>query len=60
MDEAYEYGLMRETYFVARPVEVVAVAGLLWIYFVFLFFVSLRTRPAASTCDATLPHLPLY
>ena len=61
MEEACEYGVTRGTFFVARRLEVVAVAGLLWIYAVvcFLvfggiscFFVRLlffeRTRPAAS------------
>ena len=57
--------------FVARPLEVVAVAGLLWIYFVvcfewwdFVFFLLFlyfeRKRPVASTYEAPLPHLPLY
>ena len=63
--EAGEYGLTRGTCFVAlaRRLELVAVAGLLWLswcvlggahFFVFLFFVLFcfvffeRTRPAAS------------
>ena len=58
--EAGEYGLTYETYFVALRLEVVAVAGLLWIsccvlggadFFVFFCFRSFffkRTRPAAS------------
>ena len=58
--DAGEYGLTRETCFVARLLEVVAVAGLLWISwcviggaFFFVFFFSIfvffeRTRPAAS------------
>ena len=62
MEEAGEYGLvMRGTCFVASRLEVVAVAGLLWIsgfvlggadffgFFVFSFFFFFeRTRPAAS------------
>ena len=70
--EAGEYGLTRGTCFVARRLEVVAVAGLMWIswcvwvgrifsfsfFFVFSFFCE--RAPAASTCEATLPHLPLY
>ena len=38
MTEACEYGLTRGTCFVARRLEVVAVAGLLWIYSVVCFF----------------------
>ena len=62
MEEEYEYGLTRGTCFGARRLEVVAVAGLVWIYSVvcfgcggifFVFFFSVffffeRTRPAAS------------
>ena len=33
--EAGEYGLTRGTFFIARPLEVVAVAGLLWISWCF-------------------------
>ena len=58
MEEACEYGLTRGTCFVARRLELVAVAGLLWIswcvlgaggirYFV-VFFSFERTQPAAS------------
>ena len=59
MEEECEYGLPSGT-FTARHLEVVAVAGLLWIYFVVCFLVSggicfffrflyfERTRPAAS------------
>ena len=58
--EAGEYGLTRGTCFVARPLEVVAVAGLLWIslcvlgaadFFVFFFrfFFFDCTRLAASS-----------
>ena len=54
--EAGEYGLARGTCFIARRLEVVAVAGLLWIswcvmdgegfrVFFFVFFFE-RTRPA--------------
>ena len=59
--EASEYGLTRGTCFVARRLEVVVVAGLLWIYFVvciaclvgfrvffFRFRYFERTRPATS------------
>ena len=62
MEEECEYGLMSGTCFTARRLEVVAVAGLLWIYFVVClfsvcwdfvcFFRSLyfeRTRPTTST-----------
>ena len=67
--EAGEYGLTRETCFVARGLEVVAVAGLLWIswcvlggadffhvLFADLFFYE-RTRPAASMRPPYLIHL---
>ena len=37
MEEECEYGLPSETCFTARRLEVVAVAGLLWIYFVVCF-----------------------
>ena len=62
--KAGEYGLTRGTFFVARRLEVVAFAGLLWIswrvfggadFFVFSFSISFffeRTRPAASTYEA--------
>ena len=62
MEEAGEYGLTRGTCFFARRLEVIAVAGLLWIswcvldggnFFLFFFFPIFfffeRTRPAAST-----------
>ena len=70
MEEAREYGLTRGTRFVARRLEVVVVAGLLWIYFVvwffsvlwdfvfFVFFFEL-TRPVASM-KPPLDFLPLY
>ena len=38
MEEEREYGLPSGTCFTARRLEVVAVAGLLWIYFVVCFF----------------------
>ena len=71
MEEAGEHGLTRGTCFVARPLEVVAVAVLLWIHFVvclewwdFVFFFSFSlvrtTWPASSTYEAPLPQLPLY
>ena len=68
--EAGECGRTRGTCFIARPLEVVAVAGLLWISwcvfgagdssvcFFFVFFFFERTRPAKY--EAALPHLPLY
>ena len=38
MEEECEYGLPSGTCFTARRLEVVAVAGLLWIHFVVCFF----------------------
>ena len=66
--EAGEYGLKRGTCVVARRLEVVTVAGLLWISwcfwvrqdFVFLFVLFLRTHTACCKYEAALPHLPLY
>ena len=69
--EAGVYGLTRGMCLVACRLEVVAVAGLLWIlwcvlggvdYFLFLFFpfFFLRTHTAYSKYEATLPHLHLY
>ena len=71
--EAGEYGLTRVTCFFARRLEVVAVAGLPWIYFVVCFFSVwwnfvggggsfslLRTHTAYYMHEATLPHVPLY
>ena len=70
MEEACECGLTRGMCFVALRLEVVAVAGLLWIYsvvcfgcggifscyfFRFLFFE--RTRPTASTRPPCLNYL---
>ena len=67
--EAGECGRTRGTCFITCRLEVVAVAGLLWLswyafggadFFVF-FFLFERTRPAASVrCEAALPHLPPY
>ena len=68
--KAGEYGLTRGTCFVARRVEMVAVAGLLWIswcvsvrrdFFVFFFrFVFFERNMACCKYEAALPHLPLY
>ena len=69
--EECEYGLTSETCFTARVLEVVAVAGLLWIYFVvcffsvwwdfefFLFFFLYfeRTRSSAGTRQPCLVYL---
>ena len=72
MEEEREYGLPSGTCFTARRLEVVAVAGLMWIYSVVCFFsvwwdfVSffsfslLRTHTAYCKYAATLPHVPLY
>ena len=72
MEEECEYGLPSGTCFAARRLEVVAVAGLLWIHFVVCFFSVwwdfvfvfsfslLRTHTAYCKYEATLPHLPLY
>ena len=71
--EAGEYGLTRGTCFVARRLELVAVAGLLRISwcvldvagiilcfsFSFLFF-FLRTHTACCKYKDALPHLLLY
>ena len=61
--EADEYWLTRGTCFVARRLEVVAVAGLLWISWCVLGgadFFFLRTHTAYCKYKATLPHVPLY
>ena len=69
--EAGVYGLTRGMCYVARRLEVVAVAGLLWISwcvwggvdFVLFSFSSiffLRTHTAYSKYEATLPHLHLF
>ena len=67
--EAGEYGLTRGTCFVARRLEVVAVAGLLWIswlnlggadFFVFFFSILLffeRARPVDSMRPPCLVYL---
>ena len=67
--EACEYGLTRGTCFVARCLEVVAVAGLLWIsrcvlsaagffrVLIFDFFFFERARPAASMRTPCLIYL---
>ena len=72
MEEECEYGLTSGTCFTARRLEVVAVAGMLWTYFVvcffsvwwdfvfFFFFSLLRTHTAHCNYEATLPHVPLY
>ena len=70
MEEECEYGLLSGTCFTVRRLEVVAVAGLLWIYFVVClfsvcwdfvcFFRSLyfeRTRPTTSTRQPCLMYL---
>ena len=70
--ETREYGLTRETRFVARRLEVVAVAGLLRISwcvlctagfiscFFFVFYSNFqRTRPAASMGPFCLIYLSL-
>ena len=68
--EAGEYGLTRGTCFVARRLEVVAVAWLLciswcvWVGRIFLCLFScfffIRTYTACCKYESTLPHLPLY
>ena len=71
MKEECEYGLPSGTCFTARRLAVVAVAGLLWIYFVVCFFSVwgdfvffsfslLGTHTAYRKYEATLPHVPLY
>ena len=67
--EAGEYGLTRGTCFIARRLEVVAVAGLLSMlscvlgaagffrFFSFRFFFFERTRPASSTRLPCLDYL---
>ena len=68
--EAGEYGLTRGTCFVARRLDVVAVAGLLWIswcglggagireFFFRFFSFELRTLTAACKYEAAWPPLP--
>ena len=64
--EAGEYGLTRGTCFIVRRLEVVAVAGLLWISWCalgaagvrfFPFFFLERTRPAVSMIPPCLIYL---
>ena len=69
MEEECEYRLPSGTRIIARRLDVVAVAGLLWIYLVgcffsvwcdFVFFRFLyfeRTRPTASTRQPCLMYL---
>ena len=64
--EAGEYGLTRVTCFVAHRLEVVAVAGYLWISwcvlgaagFISCVFFS-KTHTACCKYEDALPHLPL-
>ena len=63
--EAGKDRLTRRTGFVARRLEVVAVAWLLWISWCVLGaagfrFFFLRTHTACCKYEATMPHLPLY
>ena len=72
MEEECEYGLPSGTCFTARRLEVVAVAGLSWIYFMvcsfsvrwdfalFFSFSLIRTHTAYCKYEATLPHVRLY
>ena len=64
--EEGEHGLTRETCFVVRRLDVVSVAGLLWIswcffgaagFRAFLTFFFVRTRPAASMRPPCLIYL---
>ena len=68
MEEACEYGLPRGTCFVARRLELVAVAGRPWISwyvlggadffrFFFHFYFFEHTRPTASTRASCLMYL---
>ena len=66
--EAGKYGLTRGMCFAARRLEIVAVAGLLWISWCVLgaagfsvFFVfCLRTHTACCKHEAAFLNLPLY
>ena len=69
--KAGEHGQTRGTWFFARCLEVVAVAGLMWVSWcvlggtdfsslIFFKFFLLRTHTACRKYEATLPHLPLY
>ena len=64
-----ECGLTRGTCFAACRLELVAVAGRLWIswcvsvgriFFVLFSFFFLRTNTAYCKYEATLPHVPLH
>ena len=68
--EAGEYGLTRGPCFVARRLETVAVAGLLWIWwrvsgaafffrFFFVIFSFERTRPGSSMRPPCLIYLSI-
>ena len=64
--EAGECGQTRGTCFVARRLELVAVARLLWISWCvlggpdFFDFFFLRTHTACCKYEDALPHSPLY
>ena len=67
--EGGEHGLTRRTRFVAHCLEVVAVAGLMWVswcvfggadFFVFFLLFFVRTHTACCKYEAALPHLPIY
>ena len=72
--EAGEYGLTCGTCFVVRCLEVVAVAGLVWIsccvwvarifssffFFRLFYFILSSKHTACRKYEAALPHLPLY
>ena len=66
--EAGEYGLTPGTCFVARPLDVVAVAGLLWVSWCVLGAVGFfgggvpifRTHTVCCKYEVTLPHLSFY
>ena len=70
MEEEWEYRLPSGACLTARRLEVVAVAELLWTYFVVCFiiwrdfiffsFSLLRTHTAYCKYEAILPHVPLY
>ena len=68
MEEAWEYGLPRGTFFVARRLELLAVGGRLWIswcvfgeehFLRFYFFVFIRTNTAYCKYEQHLAHVPL-
>ena len=69
--EAGEYGLTRGTCFVARRLELVMVAGLLWLLggfsagrdfscFFFSILIFLRAHTACCKFEAALLYFPLY